>query len=162
MPKIRSCVRLTLAELELATCSGLSGLLTLNLSGITREESGLLQHRTHLGVDLAQCACDTQTSGLSLSLDTTSVEVDHDVVILGSVRGQQRLLNLELENLEREIGCKLLVVDCNLTITRLHEYASHSGLTTTYGVYNFHNSYLISFNLMIFGFWAVCGCSGPA
>ena len=59
---------------------------------------------------------------------------------------------MELENLEREIGCKLLVVDCNLTLTRLHEYASHSGLTTTYGVYNFHNSYLISFNLMVFGF----------
>ena len=94
-------MRLTLAELELATCSGLTGLLTLNLAGITREESGLLQHRTHLGVDLAQCTCDAQTSGLSLSLDTTSVEVDRDVVTLGSVGSQQRLLYLELENLER-------------------------------------------------------------
>ena len=35
---------LTLAELELAACSGLTGLLTLNLAGIAREESGLLQY----------------------------------------------------------------------------------------------------------------------
>ena len=44
LPKFRSCV-LTLAELELAACTGLTGLLTLNLAGIAREESGLLQHR---------------------------------------------------------------------------------------------------------------------
>ena len=109
MPKFRSCV-LTLAELELATCSGLSGLLTLNLAGIAREESGLLQYRAHLGVDLAQCACDTQTSGLGLSLDATAIEVDGDVVALGSVGSQQRLLYLELENLEREIYGEFLVV----------------------------------------------------
>ena len=162
LPKFRSCV-LTLAELELATCSGLTGLLTLNLAGIAGQESGLLQHRTHLGVNLAQCASDTQTSGFGLSLDATAIEVDSDVVALDSVGSQQRLLYLELENLEREIGGKLLVVDCNLTLARLHEYASHSGLTTTYGVYNFHNSsYLISFNLICLGFCAACGCSAPA
>ena len=113
--KFRSCV-LTLAELELATCSGLSGLLTLNLAGIARQETGLFQHGAHLGVDLAQCASDTQTSGLGLSLDATAIEVDGDVVALGSIRGQQRLLDLELENFEREIDGELLVVDCNLTL----------------------------------------------
>ena len=127
-------VVLTLAELELATCTGLTGLLTLNLAGIAREESGLLEGRTHLGVDLAQCACDAQTSGLGLSLDATAIEVDGDVVILGGVGSQQRLLHLELENFEREIYGELLAVDCNLTLARLHVYASHSGLTTTYCV----------------------------
>lgn len=75
-------VRLTLAELELAACSGLTGLLTLNLAGIARQESVLLEHGAELGVDLAQSACDTQTSGLGLPLDTAAVEVDGDVVVL--------------------------------------------------------------------------------
>ena len=88
LPKFRSCV-LTLAELELAACTGLTGLLTLNLAGIAREESGLLQHRTHLRVDFAQCACDAQTSGRSLSRDTTAIEVDDDVVILRRVGGSR-------------------------------------------------------------------------
>ena len=133
LPKFRSCV-LTLAELELAACTGLTGLLTLNLAGIAREESGLLQHRTHLRVDFAQCACDAQTSGRSLSRDTTAIEVDDDVVILRRVGGQQGLLHLVLENFEREVNFKRFAVDCNLTLARLHVYASHSGLTTTYGV----------------------------
>ena len=116
--------------------------------------AGLLQHRTHLRVDFAQCACDAQTSGRSLSRNTTAIEVDDDVVILRRVGGQQGLLHLVLENFEREVNFKRFAVDCNLTLARLHVYASHSGLTTTYGVYNFHNSYLISFNLIVFGFCA--------
>ena len=118
MPKNPVARELTLAELELATCTGLTGLLTLNLAGIAREETGLLQGGTHLGVDLAQRASDAQTSGLGLPLDTTAIEVDGDVVVLGGVRGQQRLLDLELENLEREINGEFLVVDCNLTLDR--------------------------------------------
>ena len=66
-----------------------------------------------------------------------------DVEILRRVGGQQRLLHLVLENFEREVGypaaLRLIVM---LTLARLHVYASHSGLTTTYGVYNFHNSLL--------------------
>ena len=42
MPAENRSFGLTLAELELAACSGLTGLLTLNLAGIAREESGLL------------------------------------------------------------------------------------------------------------------------
>ena len=155
-------VVLTLAELELTTCTGLTGLLTLNLAGIAGEETGLFQSRAHLGVDFAQSACDTQTSGLGLTLDATAIEVDGDVLVLGSIGSQQRLLHLILENFEGEIGGEFLAIDGNLTLARLHEYASHSGLATTYGVYNFHNAYLISFNLMLLGFCAACGCSAPA
>ena len=155
-------VVLTLAELELATCSGLTGLLTLNLAGIAGQEAVLFQYGTQLGIDLAQCACDTHASGLGLTLDAAAVEIDGNVIALQSLGNQQRLLYLVLKNIQGEIDFQLLVVDCNLTLTRLHEYASHSGLTTTYGVYNFHNSYLISFNLMLLGFCAACGCSAPA
>lgn len=156
-------VVLTLAELELATCSGLTGLLTFNLAGIARQESGFLQNRTHFGVDLAKSACDAQTGSLCLTLDAATIEIDGDVIILSRIGSQQRLFHLELENFEREIGGKLLMVDSNLTLTRLHEYASHSSLTATYGVYNFHNTlYLISFNLMVFGLCAAWGCSSPA
>ena len=137
LPKFRSCV-LTLAELELAACTGLTGLLTLNLAGIAREESGLLQHRTHLRVDFAQCACDAQTSGRSLSRDTSAIEVDGDVVILHGVGGQQGLLHLKLQYIEREVSFERLTVDCNLTFARLYENAGDSGFTSAYGVYNFH------------------------
>lgn len=147
-----SVVRLTLAELELTTCSGLTGFLTLNFAGIARQESVLLQNRTELGIDLAQCACDTQTSRLSLPLDTATVQIDGDIVVLCGVGSQQRLLHLELKDVERKIDFQRFAVDRNLPFTRLHEYASHSSLTTTYGIYNFHNSYLISFNLIAFGF----------
>ena len=47
-----------------------------------------------------------------------------------------------------------LLVNCNLTSTWLHEYASNSSLTATNSVYNFHNVYLISFNLIDLGFCA--------
>ena len=80
-----SVVRLTLAELELAACSGLTGFLTLNFARIARQESVLLQNRTELGVDLAQCTCDTQTSRLSLPLDTATVQIDGDIVVLCGV-----------------------------------------------------------------------------
>ena len=137
MPKIRP-VRLTLTELELATCARLTRLLTLNLARIACEESGLLQHRTHLSVDFAQCACDAQTSGLGLSLDTAAIEIDDDVVVLDGVGSQQGLLHLELQDIEREVCLESLTVDCNLTFTRFYENAGDSGLTSTYGVYNFH------------------------
>ena len=105
-----SVVRLTLAELELTTCSGLTGLLTLNFAGIARQESVLLQNRTELGIDLAQCACDTQTSRLSLPLDTATVQIDGDIVVLCGVGSQQRLLHLELKDVERKIDDLRLIV----------------------------------------------------
>lgn len=133
-----SVVRLTLAELELTTCSGLTGFLTLNFAGIARQESVLLQNRTELGIDLAQCACDTQTSGLGLSLDPAAIEVDDDVVVFDGVGGQQGLLHLKLQDIEREVCFERLTVDCNLTFARLYENAGDSGFTSAYGVYNFH------------------------
>ena len=109
-----SVVRLTLAELELTTCSGLTGFLTLNFAGIARQESVLLQNRTELGIDLAQCACDTQTSRLSLPLDTATVQIDGDIVVLCGVGSQQRLLHLELKDVERKIDFQRFAVDRNL------------------------------------------------
>ena len=129
-------------------------LLTLNLAGITREESVLLQNRTVLGVDLAQRAGDTHAGSLGLSLDTSANEVYGYIVTLGSLGYQQRLLNLVLKDVQREIDLKRFLVDCNVTLARLHEYASHSCLTATDGVYNFHSAYLISFNLIALGFCA--------
>ena len=105
-----SVVRLTLAELELTTCSGLTGFLALNFARIARQESVLLQNRTELGVDLAQCTCDTQTSRLSLPLDTATVQIDGDIVVLCGVGSQQRLLHLELEDVERKIDFQLIVI----------------------------------------------------
>ena len=111
-----SVVRLTLAELELTTCSGLTGFLTLNFAGIARQESVLLQNRTELGIDLAQCACDTQTSRLSLPLDTATVQIDGDIVVLCGVGSQQRLLHLELKDVERKIDFQRFAVDRNLPL----------------------------------------------
>lgn len=111
-----SVVRLTLAELELTTCSGLTGFLTLNFAGIARQESVLLQNRTELGIDLAQCACDTQTSRLSLPLDTATVQIDGDIVVLCGVGSQRRLLHLELKDVERKIDFQRFAVDRNLPL----------------------------------------------
>ena len=146
-------LRLTLAELELAACSGLTGLLTLNLTGITSKESVLLQDWTILCVDLAQCASNTHTSSLSLTLDTATIEVDGYIKLLERVGNQQGLLYLIAQNFEREIYFESFVVNGDLTIAGLEEHTSHSCLTATYGIDNFHDllSYLSSFNLIALG-----------
>ena len=73
--------KLTLAELELATCTGLTGFLTLNLTRVTRHEAVLLEHRAHLRIDFAEGAGDTQAGSLSLAFDSATVESDGDVEI---------------------------------------------------------------------------------
>ena len=153
---------LTLTELELRTCSGLSGLLTFNLTRVACKETVFLEDRTVLGIDLDQSACYTQTSGFRLSVNTSPIKVDVDVEIFGQVKNRERLLNDELKDFEREIGFQRFAVDSNRTFTGFHVYAGYSSLSTSNGVYNFHTHYLISFNLMVFGFWPACGCSAPA
>ena len=75
---------------------------------------------------------------------------------------EYRWFNHKLENFERKISFERFFIDCNGTITRFHVHACNSSFPTSYGVYNFHSFYLISFNLMVLGFCAACGCSAPA
>ena len=69
-----------------------------------------------LSIDLAQCTCDTHTSSLSLTLDTATIEVDGNIVLLQSVSNQQRLLNLVPGNGQITINHRALDVYFPLNI----------------------------------------------
>ena len=150
LPKFRSCV-LTLAELELAACTGLTGLLTLNLTRVTRHEAVLLEYRAHLRIDFAEGAGDTKAGSLSLAFDSATVESDGDVEIFSGRSDQQRLFHHILENFQRKVGVQGFLLDSNVPFAGFHVNASYSSFSTSNAVYNFHTHYLISFKLIVLG-----------
>jgi hypothetical protein len=118
--------RLTFAELEFTASTGLTGFLTLNLACVTSEETVLLQGRTILSIDLAECASDTHTGCFCLAVNATTIEVDVDVIALHLVENQHGLFHNELENVQGEVNLKGLLVDGNGTVTGLNVNASNS------------------------------------
>lgn len=113
-----------------------------------------------ISASISHNACDAQARPKPVR-DTSAIEVDGFDVVVSTVLVAAAAASPDIGEFRAGNKLSAFAVDCNLTLTRLR-IRGHSGLTTTYGVYNFHNSYLISFNLMVFGFCAACGCSEPA
>ena len=144
---------LTLAELEAFAGFGLTGFLTLDHTRVTHQEAFLLQGRTILDVVLAESAGDSHTECLSLTGDSTAVEVGLDVPLAFSVGNQERLVDDVLQRTGGEILFIITSVDFNLTVARSHIDTGNSGLSSTYCIDNFcHIAYLMSLMLMTLGF----------
>ena len=150
------------AELEFPARSGLTGFLALHFTRIAGQEPVLLHHTAPLGIDFDEGACDAQTCSLSLPVDTAAREVDGNVIAFRVLEHQKGLFHHVLKDIQRKVCFHGFVVYGNGSFTGLHVNACNGSFPTSYGVYNFHSFYLISFNLIVLGFCAVCGCSAPA
>ncbi len=135
---------LTLGELEALASLGLTGLLAFYCTRVAGHETVLAEHRLVLGVDLYQCAGDSQTKGFGLTLVTAAVEVDVDVILLGYVERAQGLLYDILKNRRGEVNGERAFVDGDGTRPFLYDHACYCGLTAAYCINCFHAS-IISF-----------------
>src|SRR5262245_24569772 len=82
---------LAFRELEAFTRALLTVLLTLFGAGIAREQSGLFELLTQLGVELEQRARDAVTHRAGLASNAAAVDVDHHVEFVDRVGQLQRL-----------------------------------------------------------------------
>ena len=97
---------------EATTCARLTGLLTLDLTGIAGEETGGLQgSAVGFLVDLAEGAGDTQTDGLGLSFGTTAHERDLDVKLTRCAGDLERLVHDVQEGVLLEVLVHRATVD---------------------------------------------------
>src|SRR5262249_11463470 len=88
---LRSSKNLAFRELEAFTRALLTVLLTLFGAGIAREQSGLFELLTQLGVELEQRARDAVTHCAGLTSNAAAVDVDHHVEFVDRVGQLQRL-----------------------------------------------------------------------
>ena len=68
------------------------------------------------GVDLDECAGDSETKSFCLSLVATSVKIYLDVVFLGCFESEQGLLNDILKDGRGEVNIEGTFVDGDLTV----------------------------------------------
>src|SRR5215813_14010250 len=87
---LRSSKNLAFRELEAFTRALLTVLLTLFGAGIAREQSGLFELLTQLGVELEQRARDAVTHCAGLTSNAAAVDVDHHVEFVDRVGQLQR------------------------------------------------------------------------
>ena len=120
------------------TCFGLTRLLTLNLTGVTCQETFGLQNGLGLFIDLDESAGDSKTECLSLAFVAAAVEINLDIVLLSNTEFVQWLLNDELKDGRREILFKRALVDSDLTITFTYENASYCSFASSECINYFH------------------------
>ena len=82
---------LTLGELEAATCTGLTGLLTLNFAGIAGEQAFFFEDGAGSRVNFKKGAGDSVTGSAGLAGGAAAAYVHEDIVFAGVVRENQGL-----------------------------------------------------------------------
>lgn len=83
---------LTFAELEATASLGTSRLFTFNGTGITCHEAFSTKSLLVVGIDFHECAGNGEAEGLALSGETTTAEVNLDVVLFSHVEECEGLL----------------------------------------------------------------------
>ena len=145
--------RLTFAELEALTGLGLTGFLTLNHTGVTHQEAFLLEGGAILDVVLAEGAGDSHAQSLSLTGDSTAVEVGFDVPFAFGVGHLKGLVDDVLQRASGELFLIVSLVYNNIAGAGGHIDAGNGAFSSTSGVDNFHISiYLTSLILITLGF----------
>ena len=129
---------LTLAELEATTCLGTTGLLTLYLTAVASHEAFGTECLLVLGIDLNQCAGDSQTQSLALAGVTATLQVNLDIILLCYVQQVQGLLYYELQNGAGEVLGQVTLVDGDLTATFLNVYAGYGTFAAAQCIYYCH------------------------
>lgn len=128
--KILQISGLTLGELELLTCPGLTGFLTLLHARIASEVASLLEWDTEFTVELEQCASDTERDRASLSAVTTALYLGNHVNLVLELGSSERGQSDTLEILVREKCLGFLAVYHDLASALLKTDASDCGFTT--------------------------------
>ena len=129
---------LTLAELEATTSLGTTWLLTLYLTAVASHEAFSTECLLVLGIDLNQCAGDSQTESLALTGETATLQVNLDIIRLCNVQQVQGLLNNVLQNGAGEVLGQVTLVDGNLTATLLNIYAGYGAFAAAQCIYYCH------------------------
>ena len=133
--RIRLCKRvtiLTLGELEALAGFGTTGLLALYDARVAGHEAFGTERALVLGVDLHEGAGDGETESLGLTFVTAAVEVDFDVILLGLLECQEGLLYDVLKDGRGEVYFEGTLVDGDLSVAFLHDYACYGGLAAAY------------------------------
>ena len=147
LPTYINCAgyRLTFRELEALAGLGLTGFLALDSARVAGHEAVLAQYALVLGVDLHQCAGDSQTQGLGLAGVAAAVEVDVDVILLGDAKGGEGLLYDVLKNRIGEVNVQGALVDSDVAVAFLDDDAGYGGLAAAYCINCFHVFRLFQF-----------------
>src|SRR4051812_32057873 len=119
--------------LALRVLGRLAGLLEpvlLSLLGprVASEEAGLLQRRPILGLEPDQRPGDGQAEGAGLPCDATSGQRRNDVVLVGLLQCDERLLDELLMHLVRKVAVEGAAVELELTRTGHQTDADHGFL----------------------------------
>mgnify|MGYP006898302609 CR=1 FL=1 len=88
---------LTLTELEATASFGLTRFLTLNSTRVACEEALILQSLLVFGVDLYECASDSETQSLALTSKTATIEICLYIIFSFGFEKLQRLFNNVLQ-----------------------------------------------------------------
>lgn len=144
---------LTLAELETFTSFGTTRFLSFNHTRVTSQKAFCLQRGTVFGIDGAQSAGDAQTQSFHLAADTTAVQVSLHVELVQRTCHLKSLVSHILQHGRGEIGFIILTVYHDISASGRQIHASHSGLSSTCFICNFHD-YLRSLTLIGSGFCA--------
>src|SRR5690606_1769841 len=130
--------RLTFGELESSSRFSSTWFFTFHHSGVTGKKTFFFQGRSVLCVEFTQSPRDSHSDGFSLSFDSTTVNIDFDVILTIFVDQGEGLLNDNLMQIKREISLKTSVVHSNFTFTRSHVNSCYRGFPSTDCIDNFH------------------------
>ena len=105
---------LALAELEALAGAGATGLFALLHAGVTSEETLLAEGGAELFIEHDKGASDGKAHGTGLTVDTTTLGDDANIVLLHGVGGIEGLQNDVLESVCGEVLLKAAAVDGDL------------------------------------------------
>ena len=124
-------VESALRELELLPSTGLTVLLTLNLTRIACEQSAALEHGTILGVCFAESPSDAKAYRTGLPVLSPTLNVDQDVEVFKRTCQRKRLLKHLLYAVAVEIIFDRGPVDNNVALAGPKVNTCNRGLASS-------------------------------
>lgn len=122
---------LTFRELETGASGALTIFFTFFGARITRQETGMFEGRTEVGIVIDERASNAVKDGASLSGFTAAADVDDDVEIVGEVDELERLTQNHAKRRTVEILVDALLVDGNIAFAGTEVNARYGAFTTT-------------------------------
>ncbi len=89
-----------------------------------------LQSGTEFRVDFHECLGDSHAESLSLTGDTTAIEVSLNVILTHQLGDHERLFYLILQSRHAEILFVIAIVNNDLTGARLHIQTGNCGFSS--------------------------------
>ena len=132
VPGVLSIVKgsLSLGELGCTTSAFETVLFALFHSGVSGEETGLLESGTEILVVLKQRAGKAVADGACLTGHAAALHAADDVELLGSLGESERLTDEELQRFKTEVIVDLSVVDDDLTGAGIHAHTRDGFLSS--------------------------------